>query len=51
VRSRWYLGAVIIGATSMAQLEEDIAGAQCELDAGTLAAIAAVQQRFPNPAG
>ena len=51
VKSRWYLGATIIGATTMTQLEEDIAAAQCELDAGTLAAIAAIQQRFPNPAG
>ena len=51
VRSRWYLGATIIGATTIAQLEEDIAAAQFELDAGTLAAIAAIQQRYPNPAG
>jgi aryl-alcohol dehydrogenase-like predicted oxidoreductase len=51
VRSRWYLGASIIGATTMAQLEEDIAAAQFELDAETLAEIAAVQARYPNPAG
>ena len=51
VKSRWFAGATIIGATSMAQLEEDIAAAQCDLDAETLAAIAAVQVRFPNPAG
>ena len=51
VRSRWYLGAAIIGATTLAQLEEDIAAAQCELDAATLADIAAVQVRYPNPAG
>jgi len=51
VRSRWFLGASIIGATSMAQLEEDIVGAQFELDAETLAEIVAVQARFPNPAG
>jgi len=51
VKSRWFAGATIIGATSMAQLEEDIAAAQCDLDADTLAAIAAVQVRFPNPAG
>jgi aryl-alcohol dehydrogenase (NADP+) len=51
VRSRWFIGATIIGATSMAQLEEDVAGAQVELDADTLAAIAAVQVDFPNPAG
>jgi len=51
VRSRWFTGATIIGATSMAQLEQDIAAAQRDLDADTLAAIAAVQVRFPNPAG
>jgi aryl-alcohol dehydrogenase (NADP+) len=51
VRSRWHVGASIIGATSMAQLTEDIAAAQRELDAETLAAITAVQLRYPNPAG
>ena len=50
VASRWYLGASIIGATSMAQLKEDIAGAQFTLDAQTLEEIAAIQLRFPNPA-
>jgi aryl-alcohol dehydrogenase-like predicted oxidoreductase len=49
--TRPYLGAVILGATTMAQLEEDLAAAQFELDAATLADIAAIQQRFPNPAG
>jgi aryl-alcohol dehydrogenase (NADP+) len=51
VRSRWHLGASIIGATSMQQLREDVAAAQFELDAETLAAIAQVQARYPNPAG
>ena len=51
VKSRWFLGASIIGATSMAQLAEDIAAAQVELDGETLAEIAAVQVRYPNPAG
>jgi aryl-alcohol dehydrogenase-like predicted oxidoreductase len=51
VRSRWFLGASIIGATSLAQLEEDIAAAQFDLDADTLAEIASIQQRYPNPAG
>ncbi len=51
VKSRWHVGASIIGATSMQQLEEDIAAAQFELDAETLAAIAAVQTTYPNPAG
>jgi len=51
VRSRWFVGASIIGATSMAQLREDIDAAQFELDADTLAAIAAIQARYPNPGG
>jgi aryl-alcohol dehydrogenase-like predicted oxidoreductase len=51
VKSRWFLGASIIGATSMAQLEEDIAAAQFELDAETLAEIKSIQLRYPNPAG
>jgi aryl-alcohol dehydrogenase-like predicted oxidoreductase len=51
VKSRWFLGASIIGATSMDQLKEDIAAAQVELDATALAEIATIQLRFPNPAG
>ena len=51
VKSRWFLGAAIVGATTLAQLDEDIAAAQGELDAGTLAEIAAIQVRYPNPAG
>ena len=51
VKSRWFLGAAIVGATTMAQLEEDIAAAQFQLDAETLAEIAAIQARYPNPAG
>jgi len=50
VRSRWYVGATIVGATSPAQLDEDIAGAQVVLDAPTLEEIAALQVRYPNPA-
>ena len=51
VGGRWFLGSSIIGATTMAQLEEDIAAAQFELDAAALAEIAAVHVRYPNPAG
>ncbi len=51
VRSRWFLGAMLVGATTLAQLEEDIAAAQFDLDAQTLADIAAIQARYPNPAG
>ncbi|MEO8848356.1 MAG: aldo/keto reductase [Casimicrobiaceae bacterium] len=50
VASRWFVGATIIGATTLEQLVEDIAAAQYLLDAETLAAIADVQLRFPNPA-
>ena len=50
VASRWFLGASIIGATTMAQLKEDIAAAQFVLDANTLADIRAIQARYPNPA-
>ncbi|MCM5569275.1 aldo/keto reductase [Burkholderiaceae bacterium FT117] len=49
VKSRWHLGSSIIGATTMAQLREDIAAAQFELDAETLKEIEAIQARFPNP--
>jgi aryl-alcohol dehydrogenase-like predicted oxidoreductase len=51
VRSRWHVGATIIGATTMQQLREDIEAAQFELPADTLAAIQAIQVRYPNPAG
>jgi len=51
VASRWFLGALLVGATTLAQLDEDIAAAQVGLDAETMTAIAAIQQRFPNPAG
>ena len=50
VKSRWFLGTSIIGATTIAQLEENIAAAQGVLDAQTLADIAAIQVRYPNPA-
>lgn len=51
VRSRWFVGANIIGATSIAQLRENIAGAQFTLEPAALARIAEIQLRYPNPAG
>jgi aryl-alcohol dehydrogenase-like predicted oxidoreductase len=51
VKSRWHLGAMILGATSLAQLEEDVAAAQFDLDASMLEALGALQIRYPNPAG
>ena len=50
VASRWHVGASIIGATSMAQLREDIAAAQTRLDPETLKDIQQIQYRYPNPA-
>lgn len=50
VQSRWFVGATIVGATTMAQLAEDIAAAQYRLDDETLAAIAEIQLRYPDPA-
>lgn len=50
VASRWFLGSSIIGATTLAQLREDIDAAQVELDAGVLEEIARLQERYPNPA-
>jgi aryl-alcohol dehydrogenase (NADP+) len=51
VRSRWFLGSSIIGATTMEQLREDITAAQSELDAQTLAEVDQVLEVFPNPGG
>jgi aryl-alcohol dehydrogenase-like predicted oxidoreductase len=51
LRSRWYVGSSILGATTLAQLDEDIAASQVDLDAATLADIVALQVRYPNPAG
>ena len=50
VASRWFMGASIIGATTMAQLKEDIAAAQLTLDTETLDEIKQIQLRYPNPA-
>jgi aryl-alcohol dehydrogenase (NADP+) len=48
VRSRWFVGSTIIGATTMAQLAEDI-DSFVDLDEATLAEIAAIQVHYPNP--
>ncbi len=51
LRSRWYVGATIIGATTLAQLDEDIAAAQVTLEPAVLERIKTLQVRFLNPAG
>jgi aryl-alcohol dehydrogenase-like predicted oxidoreductase len=50
VRQRFFVAATIIGATSLAQLERNIAAAEITLDAGTLDAIEAVHARYSTPA-
>jgi len=50
VRSRWFCASTIVGATSVTQLDENLAGAATDLDADTLAAIDAIHLRHPNPA-
>jgi aryl-alcohol dehydrogenase (NADP+) len=50
VASRWFAGALIVGATTLAQLREDIAAAQITLDQESLAEIKQIQFRYPNPA-
>jgi len=44
-----FLASCIIGATSMAQLEENIAAKDVVLSEEVSAGIDAIQQRFPNP--
>ena len=49
-RTRRFTGSVIVGATTLQQLKEDLASAQVILSEDTLADIEAVHQRYPNPA-
>jgi aryl-alcohol dehydrogenase (NADP+) len=49
VRSRWFVAATIVGVTSIDQLEANVAAARTELDAETLAGLAAIFERYPNP--
>jgi aryl-alcohol dehydrogenase (NADP+) len=50
VRSRWFVASTILGATSVAQLKENLDSLEVTLDAGLLAKIEAIHARFPNPA-
>ncbi|MCB1886837.1 MAG: aldo/keto reductase [Rhodocyclaceae bacterium] len=47
---RWLMGSTIIGATSLAQLEENLAAWAQPLDGDLLAEIDAIHLRHPNPA-
>jgi aryl-alcohol dehydrogenase-like predicted oxidoreductase len=50
VRSRWFVTSTIVGATTMAQLQENISSLSVTLDQEILAEIDAVHSRYPNPA-
>ena len=50
VRSRWFCASTIIGATTMAQLKEDIDAEGVTLQEEVLAEIDAIHLRYPNPA-
>lgn len=49
-RTRWFTGSVILGATSLEQLKEDLDSAEVVLSAEVLEQIEAVHRRYPNPA-
>jgi aryl-alcohol dehydrogenase (NADP+) len=50
VRSRWFCASTIIGATSLAQLKENIDAQAVTLTDGVLAELDAIHLRYPNPA-
>jgi aryl-alcohol dehydrogenase-like predicted oxidoreductase len=50
VRSRWFCASVIIGATTPAQLRENIDTENLSLGDAVLADIDAIHLRYPNPA-
>ena len=50
VRSRWFCASTIIGATTQAQLQENIDSEGVTLQEDVLAEIDAIHLRYPNPA-
>lgn len=50
VRTRWFTNSMIIGATHLKQLQENIDSVQVQLSLEVLAQIEAVHQRYSNPA-
>lgn len=47
---RWCVGSTIIGATAMAQLQENLAAVEVRLSAGILTDIERIHLQLPNPA-
>lgn len=50
VNSRPFVASTIIGATTMAQLKNNISSIQLELDENIISTIDAIHQQYPNPA-
>lgn len=50
VRSRWFVASTIIGATTRAQLEENLSSLDVTLSAEALARIDGIHARYPSPA-
>jgi aryl-alcohol dehydrogenase-like predicted oxidoreductase len=49
-RSRWFNSSVILGATNLNQLKENLDSAEVVLSAEVLEKIEAVHKLYPNPA-
>jgi aryl-alcohol dehydrogenase-like predicted oxidoreductase len=49
-RTRWFNSSVILGATTLAQLQENLDSAEVTLTADVLEQIEAVHRQYPNPA-
>ena len=49
-RTRWFTASVLLGATSLQQLQENLDSATVTLSADVLEKIEAVHKQFPNPA-
>lgn len=50
VRSRWFVASTIVGASSLAQLEEDLTACEVALSAEILQEIDAIHLAYTNPA-
>jgi len=50
VRSRWFVASTIIGASSLAQLQETLPATQTPLADELLGEIDAIHLRYTNPA-
>ena len=49
-RTRWFTSSVILGATTLAQLEENLASSELTLSSDLLQEIESVHSLYPNPA-